>query len=132
MKHYVSEGRAMYEDANHGMFSKKLAEWAISKMETRDSQTGAVKRLQPATMEEVREALMTAGVTIPEAFEYTALYLFNMAKADYPKTLIDDTQRAMFVGETINDPDGCPEAVLACFEAKMETKGVTIQWERYL
>jgi hypothetical protein len=55
-----------------------------------------------------------------------------MAIADYPKTCKTDEDRAMFVDETINDPDGCPENVLDCFEVKMQNAGVPIYWERYL
>lgn len=132
MINYVSDGRRLYEDDNHGMFSKRLAEWAVAKMEVRDKATGELKPLKPYSISEVRQALKDAGVSIPEAFEYTAFYLFNMALADYPKTLVDDIQRATFVGETINDPDSCPESVLDCFEVKMKEKGVPIYWERML
>ena len=59
-------------------------------------------------------------------------YLFNMAIADYPKTLQTDEQRAMFVDETICDPDCCPEAALECFVAKMCLMGKPIYWERML
>lgn len=55
-----------------------------------------------------------------------------MATADYPKTLQTDEQKARFVEETICDPDGMPENVLACFEAKMCNAGVPIFWERML
>lgn len=132
MRRYISDGRRLYEDENHGMFSKRLAEWAVSKMEVRDKATGELKPLKPYSISDVRQALKDAGVSIPEAFEYTAFYLFNMALADYPKTLVDDIQRAMFVFETLTDPDGCPESVLDCFEAKMMEEGTPIYWERML
>ena len=132
MRHHISEGRALYEDNNKGMFSKGLAEWAISNMKVTDPTTGALRKLKPRSLDEVKEALTTAGVALPEAFEYTAWYLFNMAVADYPKTCDDDKRRAMFVEETLSDPDGHPESVLECFEAKMIEDGVVIHWERYL
>ena len=132
MKEYISEGRAMYEDANHGLFSKRLAQWAISNMEVKDPATGDVKPLKAPTVDEVREVLNANDVKIPEEFIYTALYLYAMAKADYPKTLSTDKLRAMYVDETLCDPDGCPENVLACFEAKMGEAGVPIYWEKYL
>ena len=122
----------MYEDENHGLFSKKLAKWAVNGMLTKDKSTGELKPITPRTEIEVSEALKTAGVDLPEAMEYTAYYLFNMAIADYPKALPDDTQRAIFVGETLKDPDGCPEMVLDCFEAKMVREGVPIYWEKML
>lgn len=132
MRHHISEGRALYEDNNKGMFSKGLAEWAISNMKVTDPTTGALKKLKPRSLEEVKEALVAAAVNLPEEFDYTAWYLFNMAVADYPKTCDDDKRRALFVEETLCDPDGHPESVLECFEAKMIEDGVVIHWERYL
>ena len=57
MKQYISEGRAIYEDYNHGLFSKRLAEWAISKMKTEDEATGLLKPLKPHSIEEMKEVL---------------------------------------------------------------------------
>lgn len=119
----------MYEDENHGLFSKSLAEWAVSKMQKRDEVTGRMKSIEPSSVEEVMEAMKAISSTLPEAFIYTEYYLFNMAKADYPVTLQTDKQRATFVEETLNDPDSCPESVLACFVAKMELKKEPIHWE---
>lgn len=131
MKHYISEGRAIYEDENHGMFSKRLAEWAIGMMETEDA-NGVTKKIMPRKLEDVKEVLKENKIAYPDAFCYTAWYLFNMAVADYPKSLKTDEQRALFVDETLCDPDGMPENVLDCFVAKMCNAGVPIYWEEFL
>lgn len=131
MKHYISEGRAIYEDENHGMFSKRLAEWAIGMMETEDA-NGVMKKIMPRKLEDVKEVLKENKIAYPDAFCYTAWYLFNMAVADYPKSLTTDEQRALFVDETLCDPDGMPENVLDCFVAKMCNAGVPIYWEEFL
>lgn len=131
MKHYISEGRAIYEDENHGMFSKRLAEWAIGMMETEDA-NGVTKKIMPRKLEDVKEVLKENKIAYPDAFCYTAWYLFNMAVADYPKSLTTDEQRALFVDETLCDPDGMPENVLDCFVAKMCNAGVPIYWEEFL
>lgn len=132
MKHYISESRALYEDYNHGLFSKRLAEWAISKMKTEDATTGMLKSIKPHSIEEMKEILKANNIAYPEEFIYTAWYLFNMAYADYSKTLTTDAQRANFVDETLCDPDGSPENVLDCFVAKMCNAGKPIYWEEYL
>lgn len=131
MKHYISDGRAIYEDENHGMFSKRLAEWAISMMETEDA-NGVMKKIMPRKLEDVKEVMKENKIAYPDAFCYTAWYLFNMAVADYPKSLTTDEQRALFVDETLCDPDGMPENVLDCFVAKMCNAGVPIYWEEFL
>lgn len=122
----------MYEDENHGLFSKRLAEWAISNMRTKDSATKEMKKIRPRSVEDIQEVLKANNVALQDEFVYTAWYLFNMAIADYPKTLQTDAERASFVDETINDPDGCPDNVLSCFEAKMNNAKIPIFWERML
>lgn len=132
MRNYISEGRAIYEDYNHGLFSKRLAEWAISKMKTEDTATGALKTIVPRKLEDVKDVLREHNIAYPDEFVYTAWYLFNMAIADYPKTLKTDEQRAMFVDETLCDADGMPENVLDCFITKMCNAEIPIFWEQYL
>lgn len=130
MKEYVSEGRAMYEDQNHGLFSKRLAKYAIGNMQVKDGKE--LKPLKPHTIDEMDEVMKAADIEIPDRLTYTAWYLFNMAYADYPKTLTTDTQRAEFVKETLLDPDCCPEGVLECYVAKMCCMKEPIFWEKYL
>lgn len=132
MKHYISEERAMYEDMYHGLFSKSLADWAIHKMETKDPATGSMKPIVIRKIDDVKEVLEENKVKLPNEFIYTSWYLFNMAVADYPKTCKTDEQRAMFVEETLCDPDGFPENVLDCFVAKMCNAGVPIYWEQFM
>lgn len=132
MKNYISEGRAIYEDYNHGNFSKKLAEWAISKMKVKDTATGTLKPLKPHDLSEMKEILKANKITLPENLIYSAFYLYNMTFADYSKTITTDEQRATFIEETLLDPDCKPEAVLECFVAKMSVMNVTIFWENYL
>lgn len=132
MRQYISEGHAIYEDENHGLFSKRLAEWAISNMKTKDVATREIKNVKVRPLDEVMEVLKKNNVEIQDEFIYTAWYLFMMAVADYPKTLKTDEQRAMFVDETLCDPDGMPENVLSCFEAKMCNEEIPIHWEKYL
>lgn len=132
MKHCISEGRAIYEDYNHGLFSKRLAEWAISKMKTEDPTTKMMKPIVPRRLDDVKAVLLENKIAYPEEFVYTAWYLFNMAVADYPKLCKTDEQRAIFVDETLCDPDGEPENVLDCFVTKMCNAGIPIYWEEFL
>lgn len=128
----MSEGEAIYMDKNHGLFSKKLAEWAIDNMEVKDTNTKEVKKLKEHSIEEMEGVLKQYKVELPEEFVYTAWYLYNMTYADYPKTIKTDEQRAMYIDETLCDVDGSPENVLNCFIAKMCQAEVPIYWEKYL
>lgn len=131
MEHYISEGRALYEDTNHGLFSKRLAEWAINKMKASDA-NGNLKPITARKLDDVKQVLQENKVQLPDEFCYTAWYLFNMAIADYKKTCKTDEDRANFVEETLCDPDGMPENVLDCFVVKMRNAGIPIYWEEYL
>lgn len=130
MKQYISEGEAIYMDKNFGLFSRRLAEWAISNMETKEGKE--MKPIKAKSLREFEDILKEYKVELQEEFVYTGWYLYNMAIADYPQTLKTDEQRVKFVEETICDPDGSPENVLACFVAKMCVAGVPIYWEKYL
>ena len=121
----------MYEDNFHGMFSRKLAKWAISNMEMK-SPDGQMKPVAMRSVDDVLEILSANKVELPDEYIYTAWYLFHMAIADYPKSLKTDEQRATYVEETLCDPDGEPRSVLSCFEAKMCDLDIPIFWERFL
>lgn len=132
MKQYISESRVVYEDMYHGLFSRKLAEWAVGHMEMKDTATKQMKPIMEASVDKVVSVLKENGIELPDEFIYTAYYLFNMAIADYPKLCKTDEQRALFVEETLCDPDGMPENVLSCFESKMCNAEIPIYWERFL
>lgn len=132
MKQYITEEEAIYQDEYHGQFSRKLAKWAISKMQTKDQGSDRMKPVQSRSVDDVVEILKSNGVDIPDQYIYTAWYLYMMAVADYPKSLATDKQRAQYVEETLMDPDGDPSNVLACFAAKMCNAGVPILWERFV
>jgi len=132
MKQYISESRAIYEDNYHGLFSKKLAEWAIKNMKVEDKETGKLRPLRSRSLEESINVLRNCGIELLEKYYATAWYLFNMAFADYQKALKNDEQRAYFVEETLFDPDGTPCNVLDCFVAKMRNAKEPIYWEDML
>lgn len=128
----MSEAEANYMDMYQGQFSYKLAKKAIEMMEVKDESTGTTKSLVPHSIEEMGAVLNENNVKIPEEQIYTAWYLFNMVFADYKKSLEDNKHIALYIEETLCDPDGDPSDVLCCFVAKMQNAGIAIHWERYL
>ena len=131
MKYLISEEEALYMDRHHGHFSRRLAEWAVSRMKKLGSD-GELVPVTPRPLEELESLLRSNDVRLPEACVYDAWYLWHMCEADYPKSLEDSKHVARYIEETVCDPDGCPEMVLACFCAKMDLMGVPIHWERIL
>lgn len=132
VRYIISEAEAQYQEKHKGHFSKKLAEWAISMMEKKDETTGKMVKITPSSIDEMEDALKQAKVEVKEECIYDALYLWNMCKADYEESLPTKESRSIYIEETLCDPDGCPEAVLACFCAKMDLKSIPIHWERFL
>lgn len=132
MQYYISEEEAQYMDAHHGQFSKRLAEYAIGCMEYKDEASNTKKKLVPHSIEDMEENLKKYGISVKEEHIYTAWYLYNMTFADYRKALPTLDVKCMYIDETINDIDCDPSAVLACYRAKMDVKGVPIHWERYI
>ncbi len=132
MKQYISEEQAIYEDRYHGQFSRKLALWAIGRMKVEDATTEKLKPITRRSFDDVMEIFKTNGVDIPDDSVYTAYYLYHMCLADYQKSLTTDKQRAIYVEETICDPDGEPRNVLDCFVTKMCNAGKVIFWEDFI
>lgn len=127
----MPEGLRAYMDAYQGQFSRKLAEWAISKMQTKRG-NGEMTSIKAFPLETVLEILKNAGVYVSEERTYTAWYLYHMAVADNQRSLDSDNRRAWYVDEKLNDPDGKASDVLACFRAKCDNHGVAIMWERMI
>lgn len=128
---YYSEEEEMYDSRYKGHFSKKLADWAISKME-KEGKNGILEPIKKHTIEEYDNFISENKLKIPYESYYDGYYLWHMSEADYQKALVDDKSRAAFIEETICDPDCVPEAVLACFKAKMDVCRIPIYWERFL
>ena len=57
-------GMREYLEAYGFHFSKKLYEWAVSKMKVKDEATGKEKKLEPWSKDEVDDMLKANGITI--------------------------------------------------------------------
>ena len=131
-RYIITPEEAQYMERTKGHFSKKMAEWAVSRMEKKDESTGRMKKITPYSIDEVEDIIKPYKQDIPDECIYDCYYLANMAKADYEKTLPTKDAVGMYIKETVCDPDGDPTSVLACFRAKMDNAGVPIFWERML
>ena len=99
MKEYISQ---------YGWhFSKKMCEWAVSKMKTKDESTGKQKKLDALKKDEVEELLKKYGIKLEKDAGYDCVYAANMGKADYYKSSIaDESHLALFIKDYIDDTDG--------------------------
>lgn len=128
----LPSGMSEYYSSYGFHFSKRLCEFAVSKMEKKD-ESGKMKKLSPSTNDEVHELLKKYGVEVEHDKGYDVCYVFNMAKADYLGSSIPNEQNlAKFVKDYLDDPDGNPSRALDEYLANCTAKGVPIIWEDML
>ena len=96
-----------YLEAYGFHFSKKLYEWAVSKMKVKDETTGKEKKLEPWSKDEVDDMLKANGITIEHDKGYDVAYVANMLKADfYKKSLVDEAHLCKHIKCYLDDIDG--------------------------
>jgi hypothetical protein len=111
--------------SNYGFnFSKKMCQWAVSMMKTKEG------NITPITKEKLDELLKRYNVTLEKDNGYNAVYAVNMARADYMGSSIQNEQMlALFVKDYIDDPDyPSTEKAFRHFFADMMGMGRVINW----
>lgn len=89
--------------ANYGWhFNKEMQEWAASMMRDKEG-----KLIKPITKEALELMFKSNNIELDTKHIYDALYVANMAKADfYGSSLADEKHLVQYVADYINDPDG--------------------------
>lgn len=122
-------GMEEYLSHNGWHFSKKMCEWAVSKM----YKINAAKRkeyITPYTKEALDALLKTYNIKLENDKGYDAVYVANMAKADfYGSTISDELHLVKFVKDYIDDPDGYDGITFTRFYADCIGSGTPISWE---
>lgn len=116
--------------ANYGWhFNKAMADWAISMMRDR-----AGAPIKPYSREALETMMKASGVELKTQHIYDALYVANMAKADYfGSSIADEVHLAKYVADYINDPDGYEGKAFVRFYADTCMKNdCTVYWEDML
>lgn len=98
--------------------------------------TNALKKKEyivPYTKEMVDNMLKTQGIKLDKDYGYDAVYVANMAKADfYGSSIADDAHLAKFIKDYLDDPDGYEGIVFTRFYADCIGSGTPIMWEDML
>lgn len=124
----LPEDMIIYLKYNGRHFNRRLAEFAIGKMTTRDSNNNEVP-LAVITKERLKELLNNNNVHIDNDYIYDALFVINMGKADYLGSSIpDENHLAKYVNDVINDVDGYDGLPFNRWYADMAHKGIPIDW----
>lgn len=121
------EAMVNYLRYNGPHFSKKLCEFAVSKMEKNGS------KIQPITKERLQQFMQQHNVILKNDMLYDSVYVANMCKADYlGSSITDDHHLLLFVRDTLEDPDGYDGMVFNRWYSDMCRKGIAIDWEEML
>lgn len=119
-----------YLEAYGWHFSKKMCEYAVSKMKRKNPETGKEESLKAITKEEAEVFLKQYGINVEKAKGYDCVYVLMMGKADYLKSsVIDDAHLALFVKNYIDDVDGYDGIAFTRYYADCIGKGEPIMWE---
>ena len=109
-----------------------MCDWAVSKM----YKINVAKRKEyivPYTKEAVENLLKANGIKLDNEIGYDAVYVANMAKADFwGSSISDDTHLAKFIKDYLDDPDGYDGIVFTRFYADCIGSGTPIMWEAML
>lgn len=113
-------------------FSKKMCEWAVSRMYKRNSLDKKIL-IQSWNKDSVDKLLNKYGVTIENKIGYDYVFAANMCIADYyGSSIIDEQHVALFIKDYVDDPDGYEELPFTRFYADCIGSGVPINWEDML
>lgn len=121
------EAMINYLRYNGPHFSKKLVDFATSKMEDKNG------KLQPYSKEQVDNMLTVAGIKLDNNQLYDYVFVANMAKADYLGSSIPDSiHLARYIKDVIDDVDGYDGIAFNRWYADMCRKGIVINWEEVI
>ena len=113
-------------------FSKKMCEWAVSRMYKRNSLDKKIP-IQSWNKDSVDKLLNKYDVTIENKIGYDYVFAANMCIADYyGSSIIDEQHVALFIKDYVDDPDGYEELPFTRFYADCIGSGVPINWEDML
>ena len=122
-------GMEEYLAQNGWHFNKKLCEWAVGKMKKKN-QLNKIDKITPYTKDNLDTLLKANNINIENDVGYDALYVLNMAKADYHgSSITEDVKMVKFVKDYLDDPDGYDGIALTRFYADCIGKGEMIPWE---
>ena len=123
------EGMIAYLRYNGYHFNKKMSQWAVSLMYKQGKQ-GKEEPIEYWDKEKVKSLLIGQGVNLSGEVDYDAVYVANMARADFFKSSIEDEEHlALFIRDMVEDPDQKDGFIFHRFYADCCLNGIPIPWE---
>ena len=127
----LPEDMMNYLRYNGRHFNKKLLEFAVDKMTTKEN--GEEKKIQPMTKKQLENLLDKYSIKLENNVLYDAVYVANMCKADFlGSSVIDEGHLALYVKDVIDDVDGYEGLVFNRWYADTVRKGIPVDWSEVL
>lgn len=124
----MPEDLAIYLSHNGPHFNRQACEFATAQMYKGDEDY-----IEPYSRQEVDNMLKSFGVKVKNDKLYDAVYVANMCKADYlGSSIINDQYVALYIKDTLDDPDGMDGLTFNRWIADMKWLGIPIPWEDFL
>ena len=128
----IPEDLSIYLSHNGPHFNKKCCDFAVSLMYKTDDK-GEETEIKTFSKQEVEEILKTYNVKVKYAQLEDITYVANMCNADYFESSVPTKKHlALYIKETIDDPDGCEGLVFNRWISDMKWLGVAIPWDEFL
>lgn len=125
------EGMINYLRYNGPHFSKKLCEFAVSKMQKKVGLN--MLKIVPYDKSQVETILRNNGIQLTHDQLYDHVYVANMCKADFLNSSVPDEKHlAKYVKDVIDDDDAYDGIVFNRWYADMCKKGIVIDWDEML
>lgn len=106
-------------------FSKKLCQWAVSRMRDRNG-----RKIDFQTKENVLISLKNYGVELEHDKGYDAVFVYSMGQSDYlGSSITDERYLAKYVKDVLDDFDGYDGIAFCRFIADCNATGTPIDWE---
>jgi hypothetical protein len=121
----LPSGMEAYLSLYNWHFSKRLCEWAVSKMKDRNG-----NKIKMKPKEEVDAILKANSIELENDHGYDSVFVMHMGLSDYlGSSIADEMHLARYVKDVLDDKDGYEGIALTRFLADCSAKGVPIIWE---
>jgi len=119
---------------NYGKhFNKKVCDYAVSLMRTKNPASGEKERLSPVTKAEIDDLMRRTGTLLENSVLYDYVFVANMCKADFLRSSVpDDAHMVRYVKDVIDDPDQPDGFIFNRWYADMCHSGMPIEWSDLL
>ena len=124
-------GMSEYLEIYGWHFSKKMCEWAVSKMYKKVN--GKKVYIVPITKDSFEDLSKRHNIIIRDSKGYDDVYLANMCKADFfGSSIKTDVDLVRFVKDVIDDEDGYEGLPFTRFYADCIGSGTPIIWDEMI